>query len=229
MERRFEHHVLGILKEVGAIIENSHFVYTSGRHGSKYINKDALYIHPWAVSQVSRDMAKLFRREGVEVVIAPAIGGILLGHRMAELLTLLNGSSTLSIYAEKETILSPDPKGEGRRCHLETGNFVIRRGYDKLVRGRRVLVAEDVLTTGGSIKGVVEAVRLHGGIVIGAVAICNRGGVTAENVGNVPKLFSLTNITLEDWAEADCPLCKEGVPINKEVGKGMEFMARRES
>ena len=93
---------------------------------------------------------------------------------------------------------------------------------------KRVLVVEDILTTGGSARKVVEAVRAIGGNVVGVGVLCNRGGVTAQDLANVPKLEVLVNISLDAWNEADCPLCKQGVPVNPDVGKGREFLARRQ-
>jgi orotate phosphoribosyltransferase len=84
-----------------------------------------------------------------------------------------------------------------------------------------------VLTTGGSVKKVIEVVRSLGGRVVGLGALCNRGGITAEDVGNVPKLQALVSINLEAWEPNDCPLCKQNVAINTNVGKGREFLERQ--
>lgn len=150
--------------------------------------------------------------DNVEVVIAPAIGGVILTQWVAYCLAELTGSEVLAVYAEKSD---------------EDSSFVVKRGYDKLVAGKRVLVVEDVLTTGGSAKKVVEATRTIGGNVIGLGVLCNRGGITAEDVADVPRLFALTNVSLDAYDEADCPLCAAGVPINTDVGKGREFLARK--
>ena len=91
----------------------------------------------------------------------------------------------------------------------------------------RVLVVEDILTTGGSVKKVIEATRAIGGEVVGLGVLCNRGGITSHDVGDVPKLFALVNVTLESWTEAECPLCAKGIPINTDVGKGRDFLARK--
>lgn len=88
---------------------------------------------------------------------------------------------------------------------------------------------EDVLTTGGSVKKVVEATRAIGGKVIGLGALCNRGGITPQEVAEVPKLVALVNMRLEAWDEKDCPLCEQNIPINTDVGKGREFLARKKS
>lgn len=206
--------VLATLERYGAVITDSHIVYTSGKHGSAYINKDAVYPYPHIISHLCELIAEYFASYHVEVeiVVAPAVGGVILSNRIAEHLYSLTNFRVLGVYAEKSE---------------DNETFIIKRGYDKLIPGRRVLVVEDVLTTGGSVKKVVEAVRNLGGEVVGVGAICNRGGVKPEDIGNVPKLFSLVNVNLDAWDEAECPLCKQGVPINTEVGRGREYLAKK--
>jgi|GEM_PF-7493 len=196
-----------LLRRYGAIVTGTHVVLTSGRHGSEYVNKDAIYPHTEAISELCREIAKRFADKGVEAVIAPAVGGLIMAQWTAHHLSHLTGREVLGLYADKE----------GKE-------FVIKRGYDKLVRGKKVLVVEDILTTGGSVKKVIEATREAGGNVVGLGALCNRGGVTSEDVGGVSELFALVNLQLETWEEADCPLCARGVPINTDVGKGREFL-----
>lgn len=201
--------ILSKLTQVGAVITNSHLVYTSGKHGSMYVNKDALYPHTNETSALCRVIAQQFLNDQVDVVIAPALGGIILSQWTAHHLSELTGREILGLYAEKI---------EG------TKDFVIKRGYDKLLQGKRVLILEDVLTTGGSVKKVIELVRSMGGEVIGVGVLCNRGGILPRDIGNVPKLFALTSIALDMWDPQDCPLCMQGVPINTNVGKGREFL-----
>jgi orotate phosphoribosyltransferase len=205
-----EQDALNLLHKAGAVITGSHFVYTSGKHGSAYVNKDAVYPHTKTTSALCRAIAERFVA-GVDVVIAPAVGGVILSQWVAHHLTELSGHEVIGVYAEK----SED--GE---------TFVIRRGYDKLVAGKEVLVVEDILTTGGSAKKVIEATRSIGGYVVGLGVLCNRGGITASLVA-VPNLFALTNVPLDAYDEAKCPLCADKVPINTDVGKGKEFLARR--
>jgi orotate phosphoribosyltransferase len=88
-------------------------------------------------------------------------------------------------------------------------------------------VVEDVLTTGGSAKKVVEATRELDGTVIGLGVLCNRGGITPKDVADPPRLHALVNVTLDAWDEAECPYCASGVPINTDVGKGREYLARK--
>ena len=202
-----------LLEKVGAIV-NGHFILTSGGHAAVYVNKDALYPRTLITANLCRAIAEAFSRDRVEAVIAPAIGGVILSQWVAFHFTQLSGR-----HARREVFALYAEKAEG-------GSFVIGRGYDKFLPGRRVLVVEDVLTTGGSAKKVVELARAAGGKVIGLGVLCNRGGVTPHDVGDVPQLFALTNIPLEVWMEGDCPLCKQGVPVNTDIGKGREFLAR---
>jgi len=205
-----EKEILGLLDKIGAVITDSHVVYTSGRHGSAYVNKDAVYPHTGATSDLCRLIAERFKGRGIETVIAPAVGGVILSQWTAHHLTALEGREVLGIYAEKTE------DGQG---------FVIKRGYDKLVSGHDVLIVEDVLTTGGSVKRVVEAARALGGRVAGVGALCNRGGVTPGDLGQVPELFALVNVSLDSWDASSCPLCARKVPINTQVGKGREFLS----
>jgi orotate phosphoribosyltransferase len=191
-----------ILAEAGAVITGSHVVYTSGRHGSAYVNKDAVYPHTDRVSELCRLLADAARHTRPEVVCGPALGGIILaqwtGHHLG----------ALAVYAEK----------------LPDGGLGLRRGYDRLVARRRVLVVEDVLNTGESVRKAVAAVRAAGGEVVAVAALCNRGGVTAAHLG-VPTVISLVELSLDSWDAAACPLCRERVPIDTRIGKGREFLA----
>lgn len=208
-----EQEVMQTLGKVGAVIVDSHIVYTSGKHGSAYVNKDAVYPHIAEISLLCRAIAERFADNEVEVVIAPAIGGVILSQWTAYHLTHIRGREVLGVYAEKS----------------ESGDtFVIKRGYDKLIAGRNVLVVEDVLTTGGSVRKVVEASRAVDGVkVVGVGALCNRGGITPKDLLDVSKLIALVNVNLDAWDETSCPLCERDVPINMDVGKGREFLARK--
>lgn len=206
-----EFQILETLAGVGAILTNSHIVYTSGRHGDSYVNKDAVYPHTDVTSRLCEAFARKFFGSNIDVVVAPAIGGVILSQWTASHLSTLANKKTFSVYAEK----SPD--GD---------NFVIRRGYEKLIPKKNVLVVEDVLTTGGSVKKVSELVRSLGGNVVAVCCLCNRGGIEAKDLG-VPVLHSLVRVDLASWDESECPLCLKGVPVNTEVGKGLEFLAKR--
>ncbi|MFP4437636.1 MAG: phosphoribosyltransferase family protein [Chloroflexaceae bacterium] len=207
-----EAEIRAILEQVDAIITGSHLVYTSGRHGSSYVNKDALYPHTAATRQVCAAIAVHFRDADVEVVAGPTVGGVIMAQWVAHHLSELTCRSVLAVYAEESGAQ------EKRR--------IFRRGYDELIAGKRVLVVEDVLTTGGSARQVVDAVRDAGGQVVGLGALCNRGGLTAAAL-DVPAFVALVTVPLESWDAAECPLCRAGVPINTRVGKGAAFLARQ--
>jgi orotate phosphoribosyltransferase len=151
-------------------------------------------------------IAEQFAAAEIEVVAGPTVGGVIMAQWVAHHLSVLTGGEVLAIYAEEEI-----SAGAKRR--------LFRRGYDKLLIGKRILIVEDILTTGGSARQVVEAVMHQGGETIGVAALCNRGGVTAELL-QTPTLFCLTSIPLESFDPAECPLCQAGVPINTRVGKG---------
>ena len=193
-----------ILAGVGGILTGRHVVYTSGRHGSAYVNKDAVYPHTARVAELCALLAESVRELGAEVVCGPALGGIILSQWTAHHL------GALAVFAEK----------------LPEGGLGLRRGYDRLVAGRRVVVVEDVLNTGGSVREAVAAVCGAGGEVVAVAALCNRGGLTPAAL-DVPHLRALMELSLESWDAALCPLCRDGVPIDTDVGKGREFLAAK--
>lgn len=199
-------YVLNILHTRKALIENSHVVYTSGKHGRSYINKDAVYVDAYGIRSIYIMMAQYAFNQrsltNVQVIVAPAVGAVILGHGVATCFC-----NVKSLYAEKNS----------------DGSFSLRRGYDREVAGKEALIVEDVLTTGGSMRAVADAVRKAGGIVMGGIAMVNRGSVTEEQTG-VPWLLSMVSLPLEAWDPAECPMCKEGVQINTSVGKGAEFV-----
>ena len=207
--------VFGIFGRVGAVITGSHVVYTSWRHGTEYVDKDALYPYTRETSQLCRVIAEEFVLDAVEVVIGPEVGGVILSQWTAHHLSKMNGHEVFGVYAEKS---------EDRR----RDDFIIKRGYDKLIAGKIVLVVEDVLTTGGSAKKVVKATRAIGGYVVGLGVLCNRGGITPQMI-DVPKLDALVSVKLDAWDEATCPLCERNVPVNTDIGKGREFLARKQA
>src|SRR2546422_2613921 len=190
--------IMQMFVDVGAIVRDSHFVYSSGRHSSVYINKDALYLHTKVISTLCQLMAQPYNADEVDVVVGPVLGGIVLSQWVTYYLNSSRASGeTLALYAEKEGD-GPDKK------------FLFRRGYDTYIPGKNVLVVEDVLTTGGSARQVIELVRRHGGNVIGLSALCNRGNVQPADMGHVA-VHALVTIALETYTEEDCPFCRHQV------------------
>jgi orotate phosphoribosyltransferase len=210
-----DHQIWQMFADAKAIIRDSHFVYSSGRHSSVYINKDALYLHTEVIAQLCQRMAQPYDPDSIDVVVGPVLGGIVLSQWVTHFLNVRRsvGEETLAVYAEKEGD-GPDKK------------FLLRRGYDKYIAGKNVLVVEDVLTTGGSARQVIELVRQYGGKVVGLSALCNRGNVQPRDVGDVP-ISTLVDINLETFTADECPFCRQGVPVNTELGKGKAFLAKQ--
>lgn len=194
-----------IFLKSNAFIFDSHIIYTSGKHGKAYVNKDALYPHTDLTSRLCEQIAQHFKNSNIDAVLAPALGGIILSQWTAHHLSRLNQREVLGVYAEKST---------------ELEGFVIKRGYDELIRNKRVLIVEDILTTGISVKKVVETARQIPCEIVGVAALCNRGQVNEATLADVPELYSLLQINLETWDPSECPMCKNKMPINTSVGKG---------
>lgn len=201
-----------LLHELNCVVTNSHLVYTAGDHGSAYVNKDAVIPHTMKLFRVARAMAMPFMHDrwNIQAVIGPAVGGAILASWVSFNLSEISGEDVLGVYADKD--------GD---------ELVIKRGYNKLIAGKRVLVAEDILNTGGSAAKVVRAARNLGCEVVGVTVICNRNAVTPDDLGGNLKLASLLDVKLDKRPPDDCPLCRDGVPINIELGHGKAFLAKK--
>ncbi len=212
-----EKKVINILKKVGAIITDSHFVYTSGKHGGVYIRKDKLYPYSTLTSQVCKLIAESVKDWPIEVVAGPSLGGIILSQWTAYHLSKLKKKEILSVFTEK----SYDGKQVFDRSQ------VFKRGYDDVVKGRNVLVVEDLTNTGGSVKKVVDKVKEVGGKVVGVYVLVNRVPdlVNSKMMGS--PFHSLAIYKAEAYEEKDCPLCKKNIPINSEVGHGKEYLEKK--
>lgn len=206
--------IMKIFHDAGAIITDSHLVYTSGRHGKAYVNKDALYLHPQSTAALCKEMAAQYDANSIDVVVGPTIGGVILSQWVAyHLNTMRSEGEVLSVYAEEIV-----EDGEKKR--------IFKRGYDLTLPNKNILVVEDILTTGGSARKVIEAIRSSGGKVIGLSVLCNRGGITEADMSGVP-IHSLASVTLDSWDESECPLCEQNIPVNVSIGKGRDFLEKR--
>ena len=199
--------VLDRLREAGAIITGSHFVLTSGKHAATYINKDALYPHTEQTFAICEMMAKKVKDREVDTVVGPALGGIILSQWTAYHLTKMKGKEVCGVYTEKSS----------------RGGQVVSRGYDRFISGKKVLVVEDLISTGGSAKKVVNAVRSIGGEVIAIIVMVNRNPKQVDSASLGSPLLSLATLETEVYDEAQCPLCESGVPINTTLGHGRKF------
>ncbi|OGL31295.1 hypothetical protein A3F37_02945 [Candidatus Saccharibacteria bacterium RIFCSPHIGHO2_12_FULL_41_12] len=200
--------IIKVLESVGGVIIDDHFVLKSGKHASKYINKDALYPHTDLTSQACIAFVDKTQDLDYDVVVGPALGGIILSQWTAWHASKQGGKEIYGVYTEKN-------KDEDQ---------IFTRGYDKFVNGKKVLIVEDVTSTGGSAKSVLDAVRLAGGEVVGVVVLVNRNPseVTSEYFG-VP-FYALGEFIVEVYEESNCPMCKESIPVNQQIGHGRKYM-----
>ncbi len=204
--------VLELLKQSGALITGSHFVLTSGKHASVYINKDALYPHTELASKVCEEFAEKVKEMEIDSVVGPALGGIILSQWTAHHLSRLKRKEVFAVYTEKSA-----DGGQG-----------FTRGYEKFIGGKNVLVGEDLTSTGGSAKKVVEAIRRAGGRVAGVCVMVNRNPEEVTEAFFGAPFFPLDTFKVEAYDEAECPMCREGVPVNTSVGHGRKFVAGKQ-
>lgn len=179
------------LEEIGAL-KKGHFLYASGKHGDTYVEKFNLLRNPQATSDVCQHFADRFRREQIDVVVGPTTGGILLAFETARQL------GVAAAYAER--------KGDG-----EAGREFRRDTTFK--PGARVLVVDDILTTGGSVRETLAALEEQPVEVVAVGVLVDRSA-GATTFGDVP-LVAIASRKFDAWDAEDCPLCKEGVPLVK--------------
>ena len=182
IERVFE-----IFRETGVMLDG-HFLFTSGRHGDKYMQCAQLFRFPQYTDEILEDLAKRFEGEQMDLVIGPAVGAVQMSFAMARILGCEN------IFAEREN-----------------GVMTLRRGFH-IEPGQKVLVVEDVVTTGGSVQEVLELVHKAGGDVVGVCVVVDR---TNGQIDLGERLESVVSLDLKSYAPDECPLCKEGIPLVK--------------
>jgi orotate phosphoribosyltransferase len=184
--------VLDLFRATGAYLEG-HFRLTSGLHSPNYLQCALVLRHPSAAEDLGRRLAAQLRciaAEPVALVVSPALGGLIIGHEVARAL------GTPFLFTERD----PD-----------TRKMLLRRGFT--VRpGDTVVVVEDVITTGGSTRDVVDTLHAAGARVLAAGSIIDRSGGTAD-VG-VPRV-ALATLQVAAHRPEECPLCREGVPVVK--------------
>ena len=192
-----KHWVEEVFERCGALL-SGHFVLTSGRHSGKYLDKTMVSPDGQEIADICFEMASEIgsRFPEIEVVVGPAEVGIIIAHEVAKSLTEFYQRKVYSAFTEKDAVKKQ-----------------ILKRFKNLVYGRRVLVVDDVMTTGSSVKKIINEVHKAGGIVVAVGVICNRGGASLDY-----PLFSFWQTEIEDWLPEKCPLCRDGIPINKEFG-----------
>jgi len=182
---------LDLFKESGAYLEG-HFKLSSGRHSNGYMQSALVLQHPDKASELGRGLAVLVAPHGPTVVLSPALGGIVIGHEVARAL------GVRAVFAERQN-----------------GALTLRRGFT-LGPDDRVVVIEDVVTTGGSTVETMEVATAAGATVVAAGSIVDRSGGWKAPV----PYHALITLSLPTWEESECPLCREGSPAVKPGSRG---------
>jgi orotate phosphoribosyltransferase len=184
--------ILDIFRETKALLEG-HFQLTSGLHSPQYFQCARVLQYPKYLHLFAGEIAKHFEYSDVEVVVSPALGGIVVGTEVGRLL------GVRTIFAERKE-----------------NQMEIRRGFE-IRPGERVLVVEDVVTTGGSVFEVVDLVNKAQGKLAGVGYIVDRSNGKLKFAS---KHFSILQLDVVSHKPEECPLCKEGVPVVKPGSRG---------
>lgn len=176
-------------------IQEGHFRLSSGLHSPTYVQSALVLQHPEEASALGAALAGLVRGLAPEVVVGPALGGILVAHEVARAL------GVRAIFAERQD-----------------GLLALRRGF-AIRPGERVLVVEDVVTTGGTVEEVAALVQEGGGVVVGVAALIDRAGGRGGSAG---PLVALVTLEIPTFSPEDCPLCRQGVPVVKPGSRSQE-------
>lgn len=177
--------ILAALTESQAV-RSGHFVLTSGRHSAGYVQCARILEDPALTTRLAHEaVERLPEGLAVDLVAAPAVGGLIIGFAVAQAL------GVKFIFSEREQ-----------------GKMVFRRSFE-VPEGARVLVVEDVVTTGGSVAEVIDLVTSAGGVVAGVVSLIDRGGEKRFTASFWP----LLRLEVESWAPESCSLCADGVPV----------------
>jgi orotate phosphoribosyltransferase len=179
--------LLQLFRQSGALLDG-HFRLTSGLHSSGYLQCALVLQHPVNAASLGAAVAEVVRSRGVTVVLSPALGGIVIGHEVGRAL------GVRAIFAERQD-----------------GRLQLRRGFT-LDTSDRVLVVEDVVTTGGSTRETLDVARGAGATPVAAAAIVDRSD-TETDLG-VP-FSALLRIRLPTYQPDECPLCAQGLPVVK--------------
>jgi orotate phosphoribosyltransferase len=171
-----------IFLDSGALMEG-HFKLTSGRHSNRYMQCAQVLQYPQYTEKLAAHIAEKFAAEKIDWVIGPAMGGIIVSYEVARQLKVP------SIF-----------------CERQDGKMELRRGF-KLEAGDKVLVVEDVVTTGGSVVEVMDVVRQFGAEVVGVAVLVDR---SAGKVDFGVRTEAVLSMDIESWEGSDCPLCKQG-------------------
>jgi len=185
--------VLALYEQAGALLQG-HFVLSSGRHSAQYLQSALVLIEPKNAKKLAKVLVKKIDPETIDTVVSPALGGLIIGYEVARLL------NKPFIFTERKE-----------------GMMQLRRGFT-IAKDARLLVVEDVITTGGSVCECMEVVRTHGGNPVKVVAVVDRA---AEKTGrfDVPHETAI-DLNVATFAPAQCPMCAKGTAAIKPGSRG---------
>jgi orotate phosphoribosyltransferase len=178
--------VIRVFKKTGALLEG-HFLYASGRHGRQFLQAARVLQYPELTESLCGAMAGRFRGDSIGLVVGPATGGIILAYETARAL------GCRAAFTEKD--------GEG--------GMSLKRGF-ALKQGTRVLVVEDIITTGGSVKKTIEHLRVRGAKVVAVSVLIDR---SAGEAAFDCRFEALAKLDMQSWPVDDCALCRENVAL----------------
>ncbi len=203
--------VLEILKKTGAVITDNHIVGTSGKHMSVYVNKDYLLPHTTETSRICYLFAEQHKNLDIDIVASPVVAGAILGHEVARHLSEIQGKEVLAAYADK----------------TEEGPLVFKRGYEDLIKGKKILIIDDTVATGLSVHKMIDVVKKFEGQIQAMGVMVNRVPKEINSTTLGVPFYPLAEILAESFEEKDCPMCKTGVPVYTKVGHGKKFLENK--
>lgn len=179
-------HVMTVFRQTGAYLKG-HFRLTSGLHSDEYLQCALVLRHPAIAEELGRELASLL--PACDFIAAPALGGLIIGHEVAR------AKGVPFLFAERDA----------------AGKMTLRRGFS--VRpGETAVVIEDVVTTGGSTREVMDLLQASGVRVAAAGSIIDRSGGSVDL--GVPR-FALATLKVTTWEPENCPMCQQGIPVEK--------------
>ena len=194
-------------------IFSAHFVGTSGKHLAGYCNIDPALPHAAFINDLTMLMVEPFKDDGIETIISPAIGAIPFASLGALHLEKMTGKKVFGVWADKTKV--NDEK-----------DFIFERsGFEEKVKGKKVIILEDMINQMVSINKVVSLVNRVGGEIAGVASVAGNKGVSAEAIG-VPKYVRLCAVEYDAWTPEDCAkvgLCSKKRPIVEDIGHGDSF------
>jgi orotate phosphoribosyltransferase len=185
-----------VFEKLGAV-QKGHFILTSGNHSDTYVQCARILENPEVTAQLCAELVNPWMDQGVDIVVGPALGGIILSYELARPL-------------------------KARAMYLERvdNKMTLRRGFSVPAKSK-VIVAEDVITTGGSVKDVIDVLNQQGASVLGIISLVDRRPEKGNQIFGI-KYNSIIQVTPPIYQPDKCPLCRQGIPTEKPGSRGLK-------